>query len=283
MSDEPKFPSDLKLPSEELQRLQEIGELTNDKYKGDPNFMASLARGLEVLQAFKPNYSEMSVSEIAQITTIPRAAVRRCLYTLKALGFVHCPDGRHYRLLPRVLTLGHAYLSSSELAKAAQNSLDYLSKLLNESCSVATLDGDQILYVARAGVKRIMTIDLGRGSRLPAYATSMGMVLLSALDTQQLDNYLSRVTLSPLTEFTIIQAEVLRAELAQVRRQGYAINEQQLEIGLRSIAVPMYSRKGGVAAAMNVGVNASQVSASELRERVLPQLQRAAMELALLL
>ncbi|KEY57724.1 IclR family transcriptional regulator C-terminal domain-containing protein [Serratia sp. DD3] len=283
MSDEPKFPSDLKLPSEELQRLQEIGELTNDKYKGDPNFMASLARGLEVLQAFKPNYSEMSVSEIAQITAIPRAAVRRCLYTLKALGFVHCPDGRHYRLLPRVLTLGHAYLSSSELAKAAQNSLDYLSKLLNESCSVATLDGDQILYVARAGVKRIMTIDLGRGSRLPAYATSMGMVLLSALDTQQLDNYLSRVTLSPLTEFTITQAEVLRAELAQVRRQGYAINEQQLEIGLRSIAVPMYSRKGGVVAAMNVGVNASQVSAAELRERVLPQLQRAAMELALLL
>ncbi|PVZ85590.1 IclR family transcriptional regulator [Serratia sp. S1B] len=283
MSDNQKLPSDQKFPGEELQRWQEIGELTNDKYKGDPNFMASLARGLEVLQAFKPNYSEMSVTEIAQITAIPRAAVRRCLYTLKALGFVHCPDGRHYRLLPRVLTLGHAYLSSSELAKAAQNSLDYLSKLLNESCSVATLDGDQILYVARAGVKRIMTIDLGRGSRLPAYATSMGMVLLSALDTQQLESYLSRVALLTLTEFTITQAEVLRAELAQIRRQGYAINEQQLEIGLRSIAVPMYSRKGGVVAAMNVGVNASQVSSQELRERVLPQLQRAAMELALLL
>lgn len=277
MNDKPEF------ATEELQRLQEISELANDQYKGDPNFMASLARGLEVLQAFKPQYSEMSVSEISQITGIPRAAVRRCLYTLNALGFVHCPDGRHYRLLPRVLTLGHAYLSSSELAKAAQNSLDYLSKLLNESCSVATLDGDNILYIARASVKRIMTIDLGRGSRLPAYATSMGMVLLSALNIQQLEEYLSRVTIEPLTGFTVTSAEELRTELEQVRRQGYAINDQQLELGLRSIAVPMYSRKGGVVAAMNVGVNASQVPALELRERVLPQLQRAAMELALLL
>ena len=139
MSEVPEF------GTEELRRLQEIGDLSNDQYKGDPNFMASLARGLEVLQAFKPQYSQMSVSEISQQTGIPRAAVRRCLYTLRALGFVHCPDGRHYRLLPRVLTIGHAYLSSSELAKAAQNSLDYLSKLLNESCSVATLDGDNIL------------------------------------------------------------------------------------------------------------------------------------------
>ncbi|QHA88919.1 IclR family transcriptional regulator domain-containing protein [Serratia rhizosphaerae] len=267
----------------ELQRLQEIGELSNDKYKGDPNFMASLARGLEVLQAFKPQYSQMSVSEISQITGIPRAAVRRCLYTLKALGFVHCPDGRHYRLLPRVLTLGHAYLSSSELAKAAQNSLDYLSKQLNQSCSVATLDGDNILYIARASVKRIMTIDLGRGSRPPAYATSMGLVLLSALDEAQLEAYLSRVTLEPLTPHTVVSEAQLREQLARVRRQGYAINDQQLEIGLRSIAVPMHSRKGGVVAAMNVGVNASQVSAQELRERVLPLLQRTAMELALLL
>lgn len=267
----------------EWQRLQEIGTLANEKYKGDPNFMASLARGLEVLQAFQPQYSEMSVSDIAQITGIPRAAVRRCLYTLKALGFVHCPDGRYYRLLPRVLTLGHAYLSSSELAKAAQNSLDHLSKQLNESCSVATLDGDTILYIARASVKRIMTIDLGRGSRLPAYATSMGMVLLSALNEQQLADYLSRITIEPLTGFTVTNSESLQAELEQVRRQGYAINDQQLEIGLRSLAVPMYSRKNGVVAAMNVGVNASQVSAAELRERVLPQLQRAAMELALLL
>ncbi|WP_431221928.1 IclR family transcriptional regulator domain-containing protein [Serratia sp. L9] len=271
------------LGTEELQRLQEISDLTNDKYKGDPNFMASLARGLEVLQAFKPQYSQMSVSEISQITAIPRAAVRRCLYTLKALGFVHCPDGRHYRLLPRVLTIGHAYLSSSELARAAQNSLDYLSKLLNESCSVATLDGDNILYIARASVKRIMTIDLGRGSRLPAYATSMGLVLLSALDEAQLEDYLSRVAIEPLTEFTVSNADALRAELEQVRRQGYAINDQQLEVGLRSIAVPMHSRRGGVVAAMNVGVNASQIPAAHLRERVLPQLQRTAMELALLL
>lgn len=271
------------LGTEELQRLQEINQLANDQYKGDPNFMASLARGLEVLQAFKPQYSQLSVSEISQSTRISRASVRRCLYTLKALGFVHCPDGRHYRLLPRVLTLGHAYLSSSELAKTAQNTLDYLSKGLNESCSVATLDGDNILYIARASVKRIMTIDLGRGSRLPAYATSMGQVLLSALTEEQREDYLSRVTIEPLTEFTVTNADELRTQLEQVLRQGYAINDQQLEIGLRSIAVPMYSRKGGVVAAMNVGTHASQRSESALREEILPQLQRAAMELALLL
>lgn len=267
----------------ELQRLEEIGALTDATYKGDPNFMASLARGLEVLQAFSPLHHRLSVSQISQSTGIPRAAVRRCLYTLRALGFVHCPDGRHYVLLPRVLTIGHAYLSSSELAKAAQNSLEFLSKQLNESCSVATLDGDNILYIARATVKRIMTIDLGRGSRLPAYATSMGLVLLSALDEAELAAYLSRVTFEPLTPHTVRNAEQLREQLARVRRQGYAINDQQLEIGLRSIAVPMHSRKGGVVAAMNVGVNASQVSAQTLREKVLPLLQRTAMELALLL
>lgn len=267
----------------EWQRLGEIGALSDHTYKGDPNFMASLARGLEVLQVFTPHLHRLSVSQISLMTGIPRAAVRRCLYTLKALGFVHCPDGRHYVLLPRVLTIGHAYLASSELARAAQNSLEFLSKQLNESCSVATLDGDSILYIARANVKRIMTIDLQRGSRLPAYATSMGLVLLSALAEPELDAYLSRVTFEPLTPHTVRDATQLREQLARVQRQGYAINDQQLEIGLRSIAVPMHARKGGVVAAMNVGVNASQVSAQTLRDTVLPQLQRTAMELALLL
>lgn len=273
------MPSD----SGELQRLQEIGTLSSEKYKGDPNFMASLARGLEVLQAFQPEHAHLSISDISKLTGIPRASVRRCLYTLKALGFVHSPDGRNYCLLPRILTIGHAYLFSSGLAKAAQNSLDYLSKLLNESCSVATLDGDNILYVARTFVKRVMKIDLGRGSRLPAYATSMGMVLLSALPEEELEDYIARVEMEPFTEHTITDPGEFRAALEKVRQQGYAINDQALEVGLRSIAVPMYSRKGGVVAAMNVGANASQVSISELREKVLPQLQRAAMDLSLLL
>ncbi|WP_408641430.1 IclR family transcriptional regulator domain-containing protein [Shimwellia pseudoproteus] len=246
--------------------------------------MASLARGLEVLQAFTPLRHTMTIAQISHSTGIPRAAVRRCLYTLNALGFVHAPDGRHFSLLPRVLTIGFAYLNSSELARAAQNAMDYLSKQLNESCSVAILDGDNILYIARASVKRIMKVDLGRGSRLPAYATSMGWVLLSDLNPPALDAYLQRTVLEPFTENTVTTTEQLRAQLDNVRAQGYAINDQQLEMGLRSMAVPIHSaRTRGVVAAMNIGVNASQYSVSELRERFLPHLQKAAMDLALLL
>lgn len=268
---------------DELRWMAELHELINARYKGDPNFMASLARGLQVLQAFRPEHSGLSVSRLSELTGIPRAAVRRCLYTLHALGFVHATDGRHYQLLPRVLSIGYAYLQSSELARSAQNALEHLSRQLGESCSVATLDGDEILYIARASVKRIMKIDLGRGSRLPAYATSMGNVLLSELEPQELDAYFSRVTLNPLTSHTLTDEAELRTRLARIKRQGYAINDQHLELGLRSMAVPMYARKGGVVAALNVGVNASQMSNQELHVRFLPALQRAAMELALLL
>ncbi|WP_416414555.1 IclR family transcriptional regulator domain-containing protein [Pantoea sp. App145] len=264
-------------------RLPEVSLLANEKYKGDPNFMTSLARGLEVLQTFRPEYDSLTVPQISDMTNLHRAVVRRCLYTLAALGFVYSSDNRHYHLLPRVLTIGHAYLHSSELARQAQMSLDHLSQQIHQSCSVATLDGDSILYIARASVSRIMKIDLGRGSRLPAYATSMGLVLLSELSEMELDAYLDRVNLEPFTPQTITSKQALREELKKVKAQGYAINDQQLEIGLRSMAVPMYSRKGKVVAAMNVGTHASQVSKAELKEFFLPKLQRAAMELALLL
>ncbi|BDH45278.1 IclR family transcriptional regulator [Salmonella enterica subsp. enterica serovar Choleraesuis] len=267
----------------ELRWMAELQELINGRYKGDPNFMASLARGLQVLQAFRPDYTSLSVSQLSVLTGIPRAAVRRCLYTLSALGFVHAPDGRHYQLLPRVLSIGYAYLQSSDLARSAQNALEYLSRQLEESCSVATLDGDEILYIARASVKRIMKINLGRGSRLPAYATSMGNVLLSELSPAALDGYFSRVTLAPLTPYTITDEAELRERLKTIKSQGFAINDQQLELGLRSMAVPMYARKGGVVAALNVGVNAAQMTSQELQSRFLPSLQRSAMELALLL
>lgn len=252
-----------------------------ERFKGDPNFMTSLARGLAVLQAFTPPYSQRSVSEIGRITGLSRAAVRRCLYTLNALGWVQCPDGRHYRLRPRVLTLGQAYLASSELAMAAQNALEKLSSRLNECCSAATLDGDAILCIARAPVSPAMPTDPGRGSRLPAYATSMGRVLLGALDNERLEAYLSRAAIVPFTDFSLTDAGALRADLQRVRRLGYAINDRQLDTGLCAIAVPVHTRRGGVAAAINVAVSASQMSAPELRERVLPQLQRTAMALSL--
>lgn len=181
-----------------------------------------------------------------------------------------------------MLSLGCAYLQSSRLARTAQHALDNLSRQLGESCSVATLDGDRILYIARAPVSRIITVELGRGSRLPAYATALGNVLLSELAPAALDGWFSRVALVPLTPYTITDEATLRARLRGIKKRGFAINDRQLEAGLRSMAVPMYaSNGGGVVAAMNVGVDATRFSSQQLQARFLPALQRAAMELAL--
>lgn len=255
----------------------------DEPFKGDPNFMASLARGLEVLQAFTAQRRLMSVSQISQRTGIPRAAVRRCLYTLSKLGFVYAEDGKNYELRPRVLLLGHQWLAASPLATAAQPVLKTLSQSLKESCSIAVLDGDDILYIARASASRIMTIDLQIGSRLPACTTSMGRVLLSELAAENLNDYLARLTMLRYTNQTLVSSSALRDELARVRQQGYAINDQELEAGLRSLAVPLRGANGRVTAALNVGVHAGQVSADTLRQTFLPQLQQAAQELSLLL
>ncbi len=250
---------------------------------GDPNFMQSLARGLEILQSFTPRRQRLSVSQLSQKTRISRAAVRRCLYTLSALGFVHSIDGRNYELLPRVLTLGHAYLMSTPLAKAAQNTLDHLCQTLNECCSVAILESGDALYIARASTGLSMNIDLGRGCRLPAYCCALGKILLCGLTKEALDAYLARTVFIPHTQYTITNADQLRATLEEIRRQGYVINDQQVGIGLRSVAVPMYSYSGRVVAAMSVEVHASQVTVNALKERILPALQHAAADLALIL
>lgn len=263
--------------------LSSSSSTDNDLYKGDPNFMASLARGLEVIQAFTPQRRLMSISQISQKTGIPRAAVRRCLYTLNKLGFVYADDGKNFELRPHILALGHAYLASTPLAKSTQPVLKHLSQTLNESCSIATLDGDDILYIARSFTSRIMTIDLDIGSRLPAFSTSMGRVLLSQLPPDALTAYLNRVQLIRYTQYTLSSTSRLRTELEKVREQGYAINDQELEIGLRSIAVPIVSPSGRTEAALNTSVHASQVSVAELTTRILPEMQRAAQELSLLL
>lgn len=255
----------------------------SDPWKGDPNFMASLARGLEVLQAFTPQRRLMSVSQISQRTGIPRAAVRRCLFTLSKLGFVYAEDGKNFELRPRILSLGHNWLGATPLASSSQPVLRQLSHTLNESCSMAVLDGDDILYIARASVSRIMTIDLHIGSRLPASTTSMGRVLLSGLANEPLNDYLARLTQLRYTSHTLVSSSTLRDELARVRLQGYAINDQELEIGLRSLAVPLSAPDGRIVAALNVGVHAGQVSADMLRQHHLPLLQEAAREISLLL
>ena len=252
---------------------------TLDGYAGDPNFMTSLARGLLVIQAFTPQTPQMSISQLAVKTGISRAAVRRCLYTLAKLGFAGAEEGSRYARRPHMLALSNCYSTSNSLSTAAQPVLERLSAALHESFSVATLDGDEIVYIARSTVSRVMSDDLHIGSRLPAYCTSIGRVLLAYMPAEQLEPYLARVVLTPHTARTVSSVEKLRLALRNVRRHGYALVDQEFEVGLRSIAVPVYSPTGRVVATINLSGSAPRISLYEMQTRFLPHLRNAATEL----
>jgi len=254
-----------------------------DVYTGDPNFMTSLARGLIVIQAFTQQNPQMTISQLSIKTGLSRAAVRRCLYTLTKLAFAGADDGSRYSLRPRMLTLSHTYTTSNTLSTAAQPILERMSAALHESFSVATLDGEDIVYIARTQVNRVMAVDLHIGSRLPAYCTSMGRILLAYLSPEQLEQYLAKVNLVPHTTRTITSVEKLRVILRNIRRNGYAICDQEYEVGLRSLAVPVYSSSGRVVATLNLSGNAPRLSVLEMQSRYLAPLRSAATELSVFL
>jgi IclR family pca regulon transcriptional regulator len=208
--------------------------------------------------------------------------VRRILITLELLGYAES-DGRVYRLKSRVMRLGFSYLSSSSLATLAQPILEYVIELVHESSSVGVLEGDQVVYVARATAKRVMSIGLSVGSRFPAYCTSMGRVLLSGLSEQELSAYLKRAELRRLTPKTIVDKATLADVIARVGMEGFALNSEELELGHRSIAVPVKDRKGRMVAGMNIGVHAARVSVVEMMKRLLPILREHSQMLGQLL
>jgi IclR family pca regulon transcriptional regulator len=249
---------------------------------GDPNFMMSLARGLMVIRAFTHREPNLTIADVARITSLPRAVARRCLYTLMQLGYVGT-DGRSYFLRPKILALGYAYLSSTSLGTVLQPYIEKVSETTRESCSVGVLEDDEVVYVARAATKRIMSVALNVGSRLPAYCTAMGRVLLAHLSEADLAAYLSRVDLAPTTENAITNPEVLKALLGSVRESGFALVDQELEVGLRSLAVPIRNLAGKVVAAMNVSAQAGRISCEEMEERYLPVLTAAARDISALL
>lgn len=253
-----------------------------DTHAGDPDFMTSLQRGLQVIRAFSEHRHHLSIAQVSQTTGLSRAAVRRCLHTLNRLGYVGEGDRRFF-LRPLVLTLGHSYLSSTPLATLAQPYLDSVSDSLGESCSVAVLDGDDIVYICRSAETRIISINLLVGTRLPAYCTSMGQVLLAQLPPEALDAYLGRVQLVARTPRTTITAAKLRKRLHTVREAGHALLDQELEVGLRSIAVPVRDARGAVIAAMNVSTHASRAALDDLQQRFLPVLAQAARGLSTVL
>ncbi len=254
-----------------------------DLFTGDPNFMMSLARGLTVVQAFSQQHPQMTISQLSLRTGLSRAAVRRCLYTLTKLGFAGTEDGSRYSLRPRMLTLSHSFTNSSALSNAAQPIIERLSATHDESFSVATLDGDDIVYVARTTVSRVVSVDLHIGSRLPAYCTSMGRVLLSYLPPEQLEQYLARVDLVPHTPRTITSVDRLRLMIRAVRRNGFALCDQEFEAGLRSLAVPIISGNGRALATLNLSGSAPRLSTMEMQTRFLPVLRAAANELSIFL
>jgi IclR family pca regulon transcriptional regulator len=208
---------------------------------------------------------------------MPRAASRRFLLTLCALGYART-DGKHFELTANVLELGYTYLASLHVWDAIGPYLAEVTETINESCSVAVLEGDQIVYVARsASRERILSIRLGVGARLPAHATSMGHALLADLEPPVLEQYLHAARLQALTKKTLTDRSALTARLRKVRVQGYALADQELEEGLRSLAVPIRDRAARAVAAMNVGVNAARVPASVVLEQYLPVLRKAAL------
>jgi IclR family transcriptional regulator, pca regulon regulatory protein len=234
----------------------------------------SLDRGLAVIRAFGPGRVRMSLSDVAREAGLSRASARRFLITLVNLGYVRA-EGRDFSLRPSVLELGYAYLSGLGLPEIAAPHLEELVAKVRESSSIAVLDGQQIVYVARVPTERIMRISVSVGTRFPAYATSMGRVLLAALEPDELEEYMAEADFSSITASTLTDPDVLRATVKEVGRQGFAIVDEELEEGLRSVAVPIRGSSGAVIAAANLAAHASRVSMTALRDELLPALLEA--------
>jgi IclR family pca regulon transcriptional regulator len=242
------------------------------------DFVQSLARGLAVIRAFDAEHPELTLSDVARATRLTRAAARRFLHTLVELGYVRS-NGRLFALRPRILELGYAYLSSLGLPEVATPHLESLVATVHESSSVSVLDGDEIVYVARVPTRRIMTVVISVGTRFPAYATSMGRVLLAGQGDDWLDGYLASVKLTPLTRRTITDPARLRAELLRVRQQGWALVDEELEDGLRSLAAPIREPRGKVIAAINVSAPTRRGDPETLRTDLLPHLLATAQQI----
>lgn len=242
--------------------------------KPSDSYVQSFARGLSVIRAFNAQRPAQTLTEIAQASGLTRAGARRILLTLVGLGYVEA-DGRLFRLTPKILDLGFAYLTSMPFWNLAEPIMEALSQQVHESCSVSVLDGTEIVYVLRVPARKIMTINLSIGSRLPAYCSSMGRVLLAGLSDQELDRVLHASDLRKRTQRTVTDIEELKAIIARIRAQGWAQNDQELEEGLVSLSAPIRNRAGQVIAAMNISGQANRTSAEEMVRRFLPPLLEA--------
>jgi IclR family pca regulon transcriptional regulator len=238
-------------------------------------FVRSVERAFSIVRAFGRESPSLTLSQVAQRTGLTRASARRFLMTLESLGYIGSED-RQFFLRPRILDLGFAYLSSVPVFDIVETHMEAVVQQVQESSSASVLDGTDVIYILRVPTKRIMSVQIEVGTRLPAYATSMGRVLLSALAPERLENYLREVKMERLTPLTVTDHRGLRLALAQVREQGWCLLDQELEVGVRSVAVPLHDPAGQVFAAMNISTNATRVPAERLLGEYLPLLRKAA-------
>ncbi|MAM55869.1 MAG: IclR family transcriptional regulator [Salinicola sp.] len=246
----------------------------------DRDFVTALASGLEVILAFDQQSPRMTLSEVAAKTGMNRARARRFLLTLHALGYVR-KQHRSFELAPKALQLGYAFLSSNGYRTVIQQHLEAITEATGESSSMGVLDGDEVTYVARsAAPHRLMSISLSIGTRLPAAYTSMGRVLLSQLTPEEQDAFLARVTLTRHTEHSLTDKSALRDSLKAVREQGYCVLDQELDSGLRSLAIPAFDAHGELIGAINVSTNAARISIATLTDEFLPMLRDKAAQIA---
>lgn len=239
----------------------------------ESDFLGSFAKGLRVIEAFGAERPRLAIADVAQATGLDRATARRCLLTLHRLGYASY-DGKYFTLTPRILRLGVGALAGLPLAQLVQPWLDQLSEQIGQSTSVSMLDDTEIVYLARAAQRRVMSIGLMPGSRLPAHCTSMGRILLAALPEAEMRAVIDRSNLTPRTPHSVTDPQEIALRIGQVRAQGYALVDQEIELGLRSIAVPLLDTRGRAVAALNTGVAAVQAEAEELIALYLPALLR---------
>lgn len=237
-----------------------------------PDHMAALEKGLAVIECFDAGHDRLTIADVARATELSRAAARRCLLTLTRIGYAEF-DGKFFRLTPRVLRLGYAWLSSTALPQLVQPFLEKLSEETHESSSASLLDGHEIVYIARSAQRRIMSVGLSVGSRLPAFCTSMGRVLLAARAPDEARARILAGKPRALTPRTVTQIDALMEILAKVRADGYAIIDQELELGLVSLAMPLLNGRGEVVAAFNLSVQVQRASIEEMESRFLPRMR----------
>lgn len=245
----------------------------------DRDFVQSVARTIGVIRSFDADHSQLTLSDVARRAGLTRAAARRFLYTLAELGYVRA-NGRLFELRPKVLELGYAYLSALSLPHFALPHMELVVETVHESCSLAVLDGAEVVYVARVPIKRLMTIAISVGTRFPAHATSMGRVLLAHADPAWVDDYLDRTPIQGTTKHSLTDASRIGVQLEQIRHQGYCVVDQELEEGLRSIAIPVHGAGGQVIAAMNVTCQVNRGDVDLMKREFLPALQQAERALA---